>query len=58
MDTCGWIKNDHREMRIYQSLYFQMAFKMYHISNHDNVARKLKYTTGIHQNKIELEKNI
>ena len=45
MDASGWIKNDHREMRIYQSLYFQIAFKMYHISNHDNVALYDRYSS-------------
>ena len=33
-----------------------MDFKMSRINNHNNVAQKLKYTTDIHGNKIELEK--
>ena len=37
---------------------FQMAFKMYRKNNQNNVAQKLKETTDIHQNKIELEENI
>ena len=41
-----------------QFLDFQITFKMCRIKNHNNVAQKLKEMRDIHQNKIELEKNI
>ena len=36
---------------------FQMAFKICHMNNHNNVAQKLKEIRDIHRNKIESEKN-
>ena len=39
-----------------QCVDFQIAFKVCRTNNHKNVSQKLKETTDIHQNKIELEK--
>ena len=39
-----------------QCVDFQIAFKVFRTNNHNNVSQKLKETTDIHQNKIELEK--
>ena len=56
------LKNQNIEVSVLiprcQFLDFQIAFKMCRINNHNNVAQKLKEMSDIHQNKIELEKNI
>ena len=56
------LKNQNIEVSVLiprcQFLDFQIALKMCRINNHNNVAQKLKEMSDIHQNKIELEKNI
>ena len=39
-----------------QCIHSQMAFKMCHIKNHNNVSQKLKKMTDIRQIKVEWDK--